>query len=139
MPPPARNRWMRQLLPTRTEWKRAAAMAARTFLGFLFGLVPALRRRRPLCLKMGKGHFKYASETAPARSRCRGPEVPTIPPIAYWCRCRHWYPFTPIAALMISRCCRASSPTALITQHPEIFWPDRPAYIGNVMLLMLTS
>ena len=140
---------MRQLLPTRSEWKRAVPSWLRgTFLGFLFGLVPgpaatlASLRRLPI----GKGHLETCRRdrraAAGAIEGVAGPEAANnsaataslVPLLALG------IPFTPIAALMISAMLvQGIQPgPLLITQHPEIFWGlIASAYIGNVMLLLL--
>jgi putative tricarboxylic transport membrane protein len=122
---------MRELLPTRTEWKRAVPSWLRgTFLGFLFGLVPgpAATLASFASYRLEKATSKHAAEIGSgAIEGVAGPEAANnaaataslVPLLALG------IPFTPIAALMI-------------TQHPEIFWGlIASAYIGNVMLLAL--
>ena len=56
---------MRDLLPTRTEWKRAVPSWLRgTFLGFLFGLVPgpAATLASFASYRLEKATSKYADE-----------------------------------------------------------------------------
>ena len=83
---------MRDLLPTRTEWKRAVPSWLRgTSLGFLFGLVPgpAATLASFASYRLEKATSKYAHEWAAARSKAsRGRKPPTIPPPPLrWCRC----------------------------------------------------
>jgi len=137
---------MRQLLPTRTEWKRAVPSWLRgTFLGFLFGLVPgpAATLASFASYRLEKATSKYAAEIGSgAIEGVAGPEAANnsaataslVPLLALG------IPFTPIAALMISAMLvQGIQPgPLLITQHPEIFWGlIASAYIGNVMLLLL--
>ena len=137
---------MRELLPTRTEWKRAVPSWLRgTFLGFLFGLVPgpAATLASFASYRLEKATSKYASEIGSgAIEGVAGPEAANnsaataslVPLLALG------IPFTPIAALMISAMLvQGIQPgPLLITQHPEIFWGlIASAYIGNVMLLAL--
>jgi len=137
---------MRDLLPTRTEWKRAVPSWLRgTFLGFLFGLVPgpAATLASFASYRLEKATSKYADEIGSgAIEGVAGPEAANnsaataslVPLLALG------IPFTPIAALMISAMLvQGIQPgPLLITQHPEIFWGlIASAYIGNVMLLAL--
>ena len=137
---------MRDLLPTRTEWKRAVPSWLRgTFLGFLFGLVPgpAATLASFASYRLEKATSKYADEIGTgAIEGVAGPEAANnsaataslVPLLALG------IPFTPIAALMISAMLvQGIQPgPLLITQHPEIFWGlIASAYIGNVMLLAL--
>jgi putative tricarboxylic transport membrane protein len=137
---------MRDLLPTRTEWKRAVPSWLRgTFLGFLFGLVPgpAATLASFASYRLEKATSKHGSEIGSgAIEGVAGPEAANnsaataslVPLLALG------IPFTPIAALMISAMLvQGIQPgPLLITQHPEIFWGlIASAYIGNVMLLAL--
>ena len=137
---------MRQLLPTRSEWKRAVPSWLRgTFLGFLFGLVPgpAATLASFAAYRLEKATSKHAAEIGSgAIEGVAGPEAANnsaataslVPLLALG------IPFTPIAALMISAMLvQGIQPgPLLITQHPEIFWGlIASAYIGNVMLLLL--
>ena len=137
---------MRELLPTRTEWKRAVPSWLRgTFLGFLFGLVPgpAATLASFASYRLEKATSKHAAEIGSgAIEGVAGPEAANnaaataslVPLLALG------IPFTPIAALMISAMLvQGIQPgPLLITQHPEIFWGlIASAYIGNVMLLAL--
>src|ERR1700674_1137278 len=121
---------MRDLLPTRTEWKRAVPSWLRgTFLGFLFGLVPgpAATLASFASYRLEKATSKYAHEIGSgAIEGVAGPEAANnsaataslVPLLALG------IPFTPIAALMISAMLvQGIQPgPLLITQHPEIFW-----------------
>lgn len=137
---------MRELFPTREEWKRAFAPWARgTVVGFLFGLIPgpaatlssfasyrlekAVSRNRH---EIGEGAIEgVAGPEAANNAAATGALVPLL---------ALGIPFTPIAALMISAMMvQGVQPgPLLITQHPEIFWGlIGAAYIGNVVLLIL--
>jgi putative tricarboxylic transport membrane protein len=137
---------MRELLPTREEWKRAVPSWLRgTGLGFLFGLVPgpAATLSSFAAYRLEKATSKYASEIGTgAIEGVAGPEAANnsaataslVPLLALG------IPFTPIAALMISAMLvQGIQPGPLLmTQHPDIFWGlIASAYIGNVMLLLL--
>src|SRR6478609_1746490 len=99
---------MRELLPTRTEWKRAVPSWLRgTFLGFLFGLVPgpAATLASFASYRLEKATSKYGAEIGSgAIEGVAGPEAANnaaataslVPLLALG------IPFTPIAALMIS-------------------------------------
>jgi putative tricarboxylic transport membrane protein len=137
---------MRELLPNRSEWKRAVPSWLRgTGLGFLFGLVPgpAATLSSFASYRLEKAVSKHADEIGNgAIEGVAGPEAANnsaataslVPLLALG------IPFTPIAALMISAMLvQGVQPgPLLITQKPEIFWGlIASVYIGNVMLLAL--
>jgi putative tricarboxylic transport membrane protein len=137
---------MRDLLPTKTEWKRAVPPWLRgTGVGFLFGLVPgpAATLSSFASYRLEKAVSKHRDEIGTgAIEGVAGPEAANnsaataslVPLLALG------IPFTPIAALMISAMLvQGVQPgPLLITQKPEIFWGlIASVYIGNVMLLAL--
>jgi putative tricarboxylic transport membrane protein len=137
---------LREMLPSRIEWKRAVAPWGRgTILGFIFGLIPgpaatlssfasyrvekALSRNRR---EIGQGAIEgVAGPEAANNSAATGSLVPLL---------ALGVPFTPIGALMISAMMvQGIQPgPLLIGQHPEIFWGlIASAYVANVVLLIL--
>jgi len=136
---------MRDLLPTRTEWKRAVPSWLRGHvLGFLFGLCRDRRRRwRRLPPTGWKRRPRNMPRNRPgAIEGVAGPEAPTTPPPPpRWCRCfALGIPFTPIAAFDDLGDAGAGHPARAAVDHPapgNLLGPDRVGYIGNVMLLAL--
>lgn len=137
---------IRELMPTRTEWKRAVPSWLRgTGLGFVFGLIPgpAATLASFASYRLEKAASKHGKEIGTgAIEGVAGPEAANnsaataslVPLLALG------IPFTPIAALMISAMIvQGVQPGPLLmTQKPEIFWGlIASVYIGNVMLLAL--
>lgn len=136
----------RELLPTRTEFKRAAAPWTRgSFLGFFFGILPGpsatlstftsykleksiSRHRR----EFGKGAVEgLAGPEAANNSAAIGSMVPVL---------LLGLPFSATLALMISAMTvQGIQPGPLLmTQHPDVFWSVIAAmFIANIMLLVL--
>jgi putative tricarboxylic transport membrane protein len=137
---------MRDLLPTKTEWKRSVPSWLRgTGLGFLFGLIPgpAATIASFASYRLEKAVSKHKDEIGTgAIEGVAGPEAANnsaataslVPLLALG------IPFTPIAALMISAMLvQGVQPGPLLmTQKPEIFWGlIASVYVGNIMLLAL--
>jgi putative tricarboxylic transport membrane protein len=137
---------MRELLPTKTEWKRSVPSWLRgTGLGFLFGLIPgpAATIASFASYRLEKAVSKHRDEIGTgAIEGVAGPEAANnsaataslVPLLALG------IPFTPIAALMISAMLvQGVQPGPLLmTQKPEIFWGlIASVYVGNIMLLAL--
>ncbi|MCU1412396.1 MAG: tripartite tricarboxylate transporter TctA [Rhodoglobus sp.] len=142
---PSRIR-LKELLPTRTEWKRAVAPWIRgSFIGFIFGLLPGPSASLSTftSYKVEKSVSKYRKEIGTgAVEGIAGPEaannsaaLASLAPVLVL-----GLPFSATLALMLSAMVvQGVQPgPLLITQHPEIFWSIIAAmYIANVMLLIL--
>lgn len=137
---------LRELMPTRTEWKRAVPSWLRgTGLGFVFGLIPgpAATLASFASYRLEKAASRHGKEIGTgAIEGVAGPEAANnsaataslVPLLALG------IPFTPIAALMISAMIvQGVQPGPLLmTQKPEIFWGlIASVYVGNIMLLAL--
>lgn len=137
---------VRDMLPTRSEWRRSLAPFGRgTAVGFFFGLIPG-----PCAVlasfasyRLEKAVSKHRAEIGEgAIEGVAGPETANnsaataamVPLLALG------IPFAPITALMMSALMvhGVQPGPLLITQHPEIFWGVIASmYIGNVILLIL--
>ena len=137
---------VREMMPTRTEWRRSWAPYGRgTLVGFFFGLIPG-----PCGVlssfasyRLEKAVSKYRAEIGEgAIEGVAGPETANnaaatasmVPLLALG------IPFAPITALMMSSMMvhGVQPGPLLVTEHPEIFWGVIASmYIGNVMLLIL--
>jgi putative tricarboxylic transport membrane protein len=137
---------LRELLPTRTEWKRSAAPYARgTILGFLIGLIPGPHTTLSsfVSYRLEKAVSKYRDELGHgAVEGVAGPETANnaaatatmVPLLALG------LPFGAVTALMLAAMMvQGVQPGPLLVQtHPEIFWGlIASMYAGNVMLLIL--
>jgi len=136
----------RDMLPSKTEWKRSAAPMARgSLIGFFFGLIPG-----PCAVlssfasyRIEKAVSKFRSEIGQgAIEGVAGPETANnaaatssmVPLLALG------IPFAPVTALMMAAMMvhGVQPGPLLITQHPAIFWGVIASMlIGNVMLLIL--
>ena len=137
---------MRELLPTRTEWKRSAAPILRgSGLGFLIGLIPGPSHvistfvsyitekkisRHPE--EFGKGAIEgVAGPEAANNAAVGGAYVPLL---------ALGLPFTPALAVVLGALLLhgVTPGPNLIKEKPELFWTVIASmYIGNVMLLIL--
>ncbi len=139
---------LRELLPTREEWKRSwAPMLRGSVLGFPFGLIPG-----PCAVISTFASYELEKRVAPADRRAQfgkgaiegvaGPEAANnaaaggamIPLLALG------IPFAaPTAMLLGGFTIHNITPGPLmISQHPEVFWAlIASMYLGNVMLLVL--
>jgi putative tricarboxylic transport membrane protein len=137
---------LREMMPTREEWKRSLAPWGRgTIVGFLFGLLPgpsatlssfasyrlekSVSRHRS---EIGQGAVEgVAGPEAANNSAAIGSVVPVL---------TLGIPFSATLALMITAMVvQGVQPgPLLITQHPEVFWGVIASmYVGNIMLLIL--
>jgi putative tricarboxylic transport membrane protein len=137
---------MREMFPTRQEWKRSVAPWTRgSFIGFLFGLLPgpsgtlssfaSYRVERAVSKhrhELGTGAVEgIAGPEAANNSAAIGALVPVM---------SLGIPFSATLAVMISAMiAQGITPgPLLVTQHPDVFWGVVVAmYIGNIMLLIL--
>ena len=137
---------LRELLPTREEWRQSAAPIARgSVVGFLSGLVPgpaavlstfisyALEKklsRTPE--RFGKGAIEgVAGPEAANNAATAGAMVPLL---------SLGIPFSPATAILLGALViHGLQPGPLmISQRPEVFWGFVASmYIGNLMLLVL--
>lgn len=136
----------RDMMPTRTEWRRSWAPFARgTPVGFFFGLLPGpcATLSTFASYRLEKAVSKYRAEIGEgAVEGVAGPETANntaatasmVPLLALG------IPFAPITALMMSALMvhGVQPGPLLITTHPEVFWGVIASmYIGNAMLLIL--
>ncbi len=137
---------LREMFPTREEWRRSAAPIARgSVLGFLTGLIPgpaavlstfiayALEKRvakRPE--EFGKGAIEgVAGPEAANNGATAGAMVPLL---------SLGIPFSPATAILLGALViQGLQPGPLmISQRPEVFWGFVASmYIGNFLLLIL--
>ncbi len=145
-PPAVHKPKLRELLPSRQEWRDSAAPIGRgTLLGFLIGIIPgsahiissfvayALERRlskHPE--RFGQGAVEgVAGPESANNSATSGAFVPML---------ALGVPSGPIPAVMLAAMMvHGISPGPfLITQQPELFWGFIASmYVGNVVLLIL--
>jgi putative tricarboxylic transport membrane protein len=137
---------LRDLLPSRTEWREAAAPIARgSVLGFVVGIVPgsahiissflsyALERRlakRPE--EFGKG--AVAGVAGPESANNAASTGAFVPMLALG------LPTGPVTAVLMAALLIHGIPPGpqLVTEHPQVFWGFVASmYVGNLMLLAL--
>jgi putative tricarboxylic transport membrane protein len=137
---------LRELLPTREEWRQAGMPIARgSVLGFLIGIIPgsahiissflsyALERRiakRPEEF----GHGAVAGVAGPESANNAASTGAFVPMLALG------LPTGPITAVLIGALAihGVSAGPALVNEHPQVFWGFVASmYVGNVMLLAL--
>jgi putative tricarboxylic transport membrane protein len=137
---------LRELLPSRAEWRAAAAPIARgTVLGFLVGIIPgsahiissfvsyALEKklsRRPAEF----GHGAVAGVAGPESANNSATSGAFVPMLALG------VPSGPIPAVMLAAMMvhGVSPGPLLIAQQPALFWGFIASmYVGNVVLLVL--
>jgi putative tricarboxylic transport membrane protein len=137
---------LRELLPTREEWRRSVAPWIRgSFLGFLFGLLPGPSAALSTfsSYKLEQTVSKHRKELGTgAVEGIAGPEAAnnaaalgSLAPVLVL-----GLPFSATLALMLSAMVvQGIQPgPLLITQHPEIFWSVIASmYVANLMLLIL--
>jgi putative tricarboxylic transport membrane protein len=136
----------RDMLPTRTEWRRSwAPMGRGTLVGFFFGLIPGPCSTLAsfASYRLEKGVSKYRAEIGEgAIEGVAGPETANnaaasasmVPLLGLG------IPFAPVTALMMSALMvhGVQPGPLLITNNPEIFWGVIVSmYLGNVMLMIL--
>ncbi len=137
---------LRELLPTRREWREAAMPIARgSVLGFLVGLTPGSahiissflsyaveRRVSKHPEEFGKG--AVAGVAGPESANNAASTGAFVPMLALG------VPTGPITAVLIAALMIHGVPPgpSLVTDRPEIFWGFVASmYVGNVMLLLL--
>src|SRR5437879_4778476 len=137
---------LRELLPTRREWREAAMPIARgSLLGFLVGLTPGSahtissflsyaveRRVSKHPEEFGKG--AVAGVAGPESANNAASTGAFVPMLALG------VPTGPITAVLIAALMIHGVPPgpSLVTDRPEIFWGFVASmYVGNVMLLLL--
>ena len=137
---------LRELLPTRAEWKRSQWPIARgSVLGFLFGLIPgptaiiatfssyALERKLSKHPEeFGKGAIEgVAGPESANNGAAQGAFIPLL---------ALGIPFAPASAMLLTALLIHGAQTGplLMVNSPEIFWGVTSSmYIGNLMLLLL--
>jgi putative tricarboxylic transport membrane protein len=146
VPPKVIEPRLRELLPSRAEWRDAAAPIGRgTVLGFLVGIIPgsahiissfvsyALEKklsRRP----QEFGHGAVAGVAGPESANNAATSGAFVPMLALG------VPSGPIPAVMLAAMMvhGVSPGPLLIRQQPELFWGFVASmYVGNLVLLIL--
>ncbi|MEY3672073.1 MAG: hypothetical protein RI904_1730, partial [Pseudomonadota bacterium] len=137
---------LRDMFPTKEEWKRSAAPYGRgTLLGFVFGLLPGPSATMAsfASYRLEKGVSKHKDELGEgAIEGVAGPETANnaaatssmVPLLALG------IPFGSVTALMLAAMMvhGVQPGPMMITQHPEVFWGVIASMlIGNAMLLIL--
>jgi putative tricarboxylic transport membrane protein len=137
---------LREMFPTREEWKRSVAPYGRgTALGFIFGLLPGPSSTMAsfASYRLEKGVSKHKEELGEgAIEGVAGPETANnaaatssmVPLLALG------IPFGSVTALMLAAMMvhGVQPGPMMITQHPEVFWGVIASMlIGNAMLLVL--
>ncbi|MBI4607456.1 MAG: tripartite tricarboxylate transporter permease [Candidatus Rokubacteria bacterium] len=137
---------LRELLPTRTEWRRATGPIVRgSILGFLVGLIPGPaavlstflsytveRRAARHPEEFGKGAIEGVAGPESANNGATAGAL--VPLLALG------IPFAPATAVLLGALViHGIQPGPLLmTQRPEIFWGVAASmYIGNAILLIL--
>lgn len=137
---------LREMLPTRTEWRRSIAPFGRgTLLGFLFGLLPGPSATMAsfASYRLEKAVSKHPDEFGEgAIEGVVGPETANnaaatssmVPLLALG------IPFGSVTALMLAAMTvhGVQPGPMLMTTHPQVFWGVIASmYIGNVILVIL--
>jgi putative tricarboxylic transport membrane protein len=137
---------LRELLPTRAEWKQSAAPIARgSIVGFLSGLVPGPAAvlstfiSYTLEKKVSRtperfGHGAVEGVAGPEAANNAATAGAMVPLLSLG------IPFSPATAILLGALViHGLQPgPLLISQRPEVFWGFIASmYIGNVMLLIL--
>ena len=137
---------LRELLPTREEWRRSQGPIARgSVLGFLFGLIPgptaiiATFSSYALERKLSKnpaefGHGAIEGVAGPEAANNGAAQGAFIPLLALG------IPFAPASAMLLTALLIHGVQTGpmLMLKNPEIFWGVTSSmYVGNIMLLLL--
>ncbi len=137
---------LRDMFPTKEEWKRSAAPYGRgTLLGFVFGLLPGPSATMAsfASYRLEKGVSKHKDDLGEgAIEGVAGPETANnaaatssmVPLLALG------IPFGSVTALMLAAMMvhGVQPGPMMITQHPEVFWGVIASMlIGNAMLLIL--
>jgi putative tricarboxylic transport membrane protein len=137
---------MRELLPTKLEWKRSQWPIVRgSVMGFLFGLIPgptamiATFSSYALERKLSKhpeefGHGAIEGVAGPESANNGAAQGAFIPLLALG------IPFAPASAMLLTALLIHGAQTGplLMVNSPEIFWGVTSSmYVGNLMLLLL--
>jgi putative tricarboxylic transport membrane protein len=137
---------LRELLPTRKEWKQSAMPIARgTVLGFLVGLTPGSAHiissflsyaveRRVSKHPEEFGHGAVAGVAGPESANNAASTGAFVPMLALG------LPTGPITAVLIAALTVHGVQVGpqLVTEHPDVFWGFVASmYVGNLMLLAL--
>ena len=137
---------LRDLLPTRKEWREAAMPITRgTLLGFIIGIIPGSAHiiSSFLSYALEKRVSKHPEEFGKgAVAGVAGPETANnaastgafVPMLALG------IPTSPITAVLIGALMihGVSVGPTLVNDHPDVFWGFVASmYVGNVMLLLL--
>ena len=137
---------MRELLPTRKEWRESAMPIARgTVLGFVVGIVPGSAHiiSSFMSYALEKRISKHPEEFGQgAVAGVAGPESANnaastgafVPMLALG------LPTGPVTAVLMAALLIHGVPPGpqLVTQHPDVFWGFIASmYVGNLMLLAL--
>jgi putative tricarboxylic transport membrane protein len=146
VPPKVIEPRLRELLPSRAEWRDAAAPIGRgTVLGFLVGIIPGSAHiissfvSYALEKKLSKrpeefGHGAVAGVAGPESANNAATSGAFVPMLALG------VPSGPIPAVMLAAMMvhGVSPGPLLIRQQPELFWGFIASmYVGNVVLLIL--
>jgi putative tricarboxylic transport membrane protein len=145
-PPPVIKPKVRELLPSRQEWRDAAMPTARgTVLGFLIGIIPGSAHiissfvsyavERKLSKKPEEfGHGAVAGVAGPESANNAATSGAFVPMLALG------VPSGPIPAVMLAAMMvhGVSPGPMLIDQQPQLFWGFIASmYVGNIVLLIL--
>jgi putative tricarboxylic transport membrane protein len=146
VPPKVIEPRLRELLPSRTEWRQSAAPIGRgTVLGFLIGIIPGSAHiissfvSYAVEKKLSKhpeefGHGAVAGVAGPESANNSATSGAFVPMLALG------VPSGPIPAVMLAAMMvhGVSPGPLLIRQQPELFWGFIASmYVGNVVLLIL--
>jgi putative tricarboxylic transport membrane protein len=146
VPPKVIEPRLRELLPSRAEWRDAAAPIGRgTVLGFLVGIIPGSAHiissfvSYALEKKLSKrpqdfGHGAVAGVAGPESANNSATSGAFVPMLALG------VPSGPIPAVMLAAMMvhGVSPGPLLIRQQPELFWGFIASmYVGNLVLLIL--
>jgi putative tricarboxylic transport membrane protein len=146
VPPKVIEPRLRELLPSRTEWRQSAGPIGRgTVLGFLVGIIPGSAHiissfvSYALEKKLSKhpeefGHGAVAGVAGPESANNSATSGAFVPMLALG------VPSGPIPAVMLAAMMvhGVSPGPLLIRQQPELFWGFIASmYVGNVVLLIL--
>jgi putative tricarboxylic transport membrane protein len=137
---------LRELLPSRTEWRQSAMPIARgSLLGFLVGLTPGSAHIISSFLsyaverKLSKhpeefGHGAVAGVAGPESANNAASTGAFVPMLALG------LPTGPVTAVLMAALLIHGIPPGptLVNDHPDVFWGFVASmYVGNVMLLAL--
>jgi putative tricarboxylic transport membrane protein len=146
VPPKVIEPRLRELLPSRTEWRQSVGPIGRgTVLGFLVGIIPGSAHiissfvSYALEKKLSKhpeqfGHGAVAGVAGPESANNSATSGAFVPMLALG------VPSGPIPAVMLAAMMvhGVSPGPLLIRQQPELFWGFIASmYVGNVVLLIL--